>query len=413
MKKQRDLSKPTTYLRGPVSRGIAGKESVDREGGDYGAGIVRQAAVITRGEALGHDMWVDTVMLQQTHDALKASGNEGIKARFTHPGLSSDGLGSFLGRFKNPTIDGDVVRADLHFSKSAHKTPDGDLASYVMDLAEGDPAAFGNSIVFRHDASAEEEFEAANQQEVDGTDGRGRPVKRQRFQSPDPKNTEHLRHARVKSLRAVDAVDSPAANPSGFFHATDVAHEAEELIGYALGLSEERPKSAQFDVEPDRVSSFVKKFLDQNNLEVRRKDTDMKTGTGTDKEEAASNEPRTFSAVDAKRYVDAFGAQGAIWLGEGKEFGECEKLHAASELEKAQAELSSLKSQKTEELSAVVAERDALKTQLAAAKVGGEAEPVSFSTAEGGAAKTEKKAFSNLPDGLQRYAASLKKTPAK
>ena len=83
----------------------------------------------------------------------------GLKSRFTHPDLSSDGLGKFLGRAKNPRIeplsvvrngeklDVEAIRADLHFAASASDTPSGDLAKYVMDLAEEDADALSSSLV--------------------------------------------------------------------------------------------------------------------------------------------------------------------------------------------------------------------------------------------------------------------------
>lgn len=85
----------------------------------------------------------------------------GLKARFTHPDMSSDGLGKFLGRSREfsmgTAIDArtgkqvKAVRADLHFDPSAHQTPSGDLAKYVMDLAESDPNAISSSIVVKAD----------------------------------------------------------------------------------------------------------------------------------------------------------------------------------------------------------------------------------------------------------------------
>jgi len=82
----------------------------------------------------------------------------GLKSRFTHPGLSSDGLGKFLGRSHHfslaMTVNAageavDAVRADLHFDPSAEKTPSGDLADYVMTLAESDPNAISSSLVLK------------------------------------------------------------------------------------------------------------------------------------------------------------------------------------------------------------------------------------------------------------------------
>lgn len=257
-----DLTKSPSadMLRSAPARGIEGKGAIDRAGGDKKAGLIRGFSVITRGEALGHGLWIDDEMLASVERSINEAGKQGVKARFTHPGLSNDGLGSFLGRVKNAKRDGDLVRADLHFSQSSHKTPDGDLAEYVMKLAEEDPASFGTSIVFRRDRAEEEKHRVANTTDDDG------------FVSPDKNNKQNLPHARLKSLYAVDAVDNPAANPSGMFHATDVPGEADSLLSYALGLTNERPQFSSLPVDPDRAAGFVNRFLQLNNLEIKEKE---------------------------------------------------------------------------------------------------------------------------------------------
>ncbi|MCH8284926.1 hypothetical protein IIB79_00175, partial [candidate division KSB1 bacterium] len=121
---------------------------VVRDGGENGAGIIKGMSVLARGEAEGHDFWVDSVMLRQTAKAIN-SDPRGVKSRFSHPSLSGDGLGMHLGRVHSARKSGDRVFADLHFIEAAHTAPDGDLAKYIMDLAEQDPSAFGASIVFR------------------------------------------------------------------------------------------------------------------------------------------------------------------------------------------------------------------------------------------------------------------------
>ncbi len=254
------LDQPPTRLRAAIARGLAkGETPVEREGGDYGAGIIRGLAVVTRGEALGHGMWLDSDFVKSVAKAANEA-KMGIKARFTHPGLSSDGMGRFLGRIKNARTDGDVTRGDLHFAKSAHETPDGNLAEYVMSLAEEDPEAFGTSIVFDSDVGAELAFAGENSDES-GT-----------FKSPDANNVNHLRHARLAKLYADDIVDEPAANPDGLFHRGDeIAKEADDLLSYALGLTEHKPELCLFDVNPDRVAGFVTRFMAQHGLEIKEK----------------------------------------------------------------------------------------------------------------------------------------------
>lgn len=242
--------------------------SVDRDGGMFGAGVIRGVSAITRGEALGHGMWVDGEMLSQVADAV-ASKADGVKVRFTHPGLSSDGLGTLLGRFTGGEVVGEQVFGDLHFAKSAHATPDGDLAEYVMTLADETPDLFGTSIVFERDLGAEELMLATY------ADAKGQ------FVSPDPMNTGNLPHARLASLRAVDAVDSPAANPDGLFatDGADMLAEFSDLLGYALGVAPVAPAMPGWlPVHPDRLKAFCGRYMAANRLSISNLDLPAKDG---------------------------------------------------------------------------------------------------------------------------------------
>lgn len=247
--------KPLAYFRTPKARSKTLR--VDHKGGDQGAGIIRGASLVTQGEALGHGMWLDNEFISQVNEAL-ANNPKGIKARFTHPGLSADGLGTFMGRAKNPSISGDRVIADFHFAKSAHNTPDGDLAEYLMGLAGEDPESFAISIVFKPDFGAEDRFVAENEDE-DGN-----------FRSPDENNIDDLPHARLADLRAADFVDEPAANPDGLFHrGHEIAEEADRLCSYALGLTKEKPAIRLLSADVDRIAAFAARFLDSHGLEIK------------------------------------------------------------------------------------------------------------------------------------------------
>ncbi|KKN81140.1 hypothetical protein LCGC14_0323590 [marine sediment metagenome] len=252
------LRNPSKWQRGPTAHGFENlKSNVVRSGGDSGAGLISRFSVITRGEALGHEMWIDRDFLQQTADAINANGRQGIKSRFTHPGLSGDGLGRFLGRVKDARVIGTQTFADLHISETAHDTPDGDLGSFVMDLAEKEPDMFGTSIVFSRSESDEAAFIA------DHKDKRGR------FVSPDRNNAQNFVHARLQELRADDVVDEPAANPHGMFHRGDeIARDAEDLLCYSLGLTETVPSLTELDIDPTRVAEYLKKFLARRGLRI-------------------------------------------------------------------------------------------------------------------------------------------------
>lgn len=418
------LNKPVTMQRGMIARGLAaGKDAVERDGGRYGAGLVRNFAVVTRGEALGHGMWLDQQFVQQTRVALQ-SLKKGAKSRFTHPGLSADGLAKFLGRAYRANGSGtDVVRSDLHLAKSAHASPDGNLAQYVMDRAAEDPESFGASIVYDIDHQAEREhFEAHGGRIVEHPDGFIEWDARE-FKSPDPQNHKNLPHARLKRLRAVDIVDDPAANPAGMFGRDPVFADAERLFSYALGVSEERPTLREFDLDPERIKVFAVKFLDRHGLAITTKEKDAAmansqpatppaaatpeqlgnaTPQTTPEQKPAADPQAEFAAKHAK-YVEAFGAEnGNKWLAEGKAFDECQQLHAKAEQDRRAAELAA----KDAEIAQLTAERDALQGRIEAAKLG-EEKPVGFSP-DGEAAKPATKATGGLTAGQAQYAAAIK-----
>jgi hypothetical protein len=254
----RNLKHAPRYHRAAQARGLASTDLIEPTGGRQNAGLIRDVAVITRGEALGHDEWIDRDFIFAVKQAINAAP-AGIKSRFTHPSLSSDGLGSYLGRLTNATVRDNVVHADLHLAASAHNTPDGDLAEYVMHLAAEDPAAFGLSIVFAPDLLAEEEHTARH------TDETGE------YRSPDADNGRNLPHSRLAQLRAADAVDDPAANPNGLFHRADeLAIQADQLAAYALGLpGATAPPATSLDVHPQRLADYLARFLERHNLEIR------------------------------------------------------------------------------------------------------------------------------------------------
>lgn len=279
MTPQEAIAQRPRFMRAAPTRGAQPK--VDRTGGDNGAGLIRGVAIATEGEALGHRMWLDRSFIENVHERLKATGTTGLKVRFTHPGLSSDGMGSFLGRAKGGETRDGITYADLHFAKSAHKAPDGDLAEYVMNLAEEDPEAFGTSIVFEADYGAEEKFVSENK-DKDG-----------RFKSPDPNNSKNYPHARLSKLRAADVVDEPAANPGGLFHrGQEIADEADKLLSFSLGLSGDRPELCHLSVDPDRTAAFVARFLDSHGLELKER-------TMSDPKKDAAPAPITQESLDA------------------------------------------------------------------------------------------------------------------
>lgn len=94
--------------------------------------------------------------------ALMKEAPGGLKARFGHPSLSDDAAGTAIGRWHNPRLDKvlvsrggaqvelEAVRANLHLDKSAGPVnPNGDLAEYLLTVAESDPGLIATSLVLQ------------------------------------------------------------------------------------------------------------------------------------------------------------------------------------------------------------------------------------------------------------------------
>ena len=113
-------------------------------------GAIYGVAICTEGEALGHDVWLDSAFIADVVKFGKAY-KKGLKARFGHPSMSGESLGTFIGRFQNFRQEGTKAVADLYLDDSAKNTPNGNLYDYILKLAEN-PDVFGTSIVFAIDS---------------------------------------------------------------------------------------------------------------------------------------------------------------------------------------------------------------------------------------------------------------------
>lgn len=307
------LNTPPAMFR--TAKATGSKAVVDRTGGKYGAGMISKVSVITAGEAAGHEAWIDETFVDQVNRALAALP-DGVKSRWTHPDMSSDGLGKLTSRIMDPekSADGKQLFANQHFLAIAHRAPDGDLAGYLMDLAEEDPKSYGLSIVFHRDQATMEEFRLAHSTESG------------EFRSPDKNNVHNYEHIRLGSLEAADAVDSPAANPNGLFsRSKDIAREADAIAMFALGLSSQRPEFTRLGLDPDRVRGFALRFLSTHGLELRTK---VQTATAASSLLGASAvQQSTPSRAEIIGFRTKFGDVGAVWYAEGLSMEEAQLRH--------------------------------------------------------------------------------------
>lgn len=196
--------------------------------------------------------------------AIARMGNEkaaGLKSRWTHPTLSSDGLGHMLGRMKNFRVEKstrteplaantggmsqvireiELVRADLHLDSTAFKTPSGDLATYVMDLATSDPDAFGSSLVLKTDTEMR-------------LDKKGVPLKGEDGEMLPPL-------WRPTSLHAVDVVDTGDATNS-FLSADILDGLPDAAVRKGCELLDTAFSGATREVVKARAEAWLSRYL--------------------------------------------------------------------------------------------------------------------------------------------------------
>lgn len=281
----RDLTKP---VKPDVGRYLVGGEDqtaarVTRDGGRNGAGVIRGLSLSTRGEALGHNEWVDADAIA---DVVRYVNEGKVKSRLSHPSMSNDGTGKLLGRFENGRVIGDKAVADLHFSRSSHNSPNGNLATYVMDLVDGDEDLVGLSIEFRHDYEAEQEFTEINLDD----DGE--------FESPDADNVANLPHVRFSRVVASDVVDRPAANPDGLFHRIREPVEAFAALDFASGRSDTKPEFLRH-VADERIRELYQRW-ESSHASTTSPNPKEDQGMTTEAPTAPAEDPQPQSGAETK-----------------------------------------------------------------------------------------------------------------
>lgn len=178
----------------------------------------------------------------------------GLKSRFCHPTLSDDGLGKFLGRISNGrqdtcTVRRDgvlatlkCVRGDLKFDATAYDTPSGNLADYVMRLAESDPDALSSSLVIEPE-------------EVWRTDASGRPLL-------DANGNQLPPLWKPIRLHACDIVDTGDAVDGLLSANLSVEGLPDNVVRQACQLLDAQFESASREVVQTRVQNWLLRYLD-------------------------------------------------------------------------------------------------------------------------------------------------------
>ena len=141
---------------------------------DESAGVIRGVALITLGEARGHNLVVDGKTLEQLKESMEKTAAPGIKAKLNH----RSGVEAVFGYINNFNIEGDKLTGDLNMLKH-HKD-----YNQTMEQIATLPGQIGLSVAFQGDKEP-------------GKDGKT--------------------YARCKRIVSVDLVPDPAANPNGLF----------------------------------------------------------------------------------------------------------------------------------------------------------------------------------------------------
>lgn len=243
------LDEPRSFSVGKLRGGVVDRDSRRIVG----------ASVITRGEALGHGMWVDDVALLQVLSAGEQRAHDGVPMRWTHPGICNDGMGTQVGRAVNFRLapDGESVLCDVHFYKKVSRRRS-EYIEEIMNLAEEDPEVLGLSIVFDMDVDAVENF----MKEHEGEDGK--------FKSPDRDNDANLPHVRLAKLYWIDFVNEPAANPRGLFARDNITvHDVFDAVLFAPDSSEiGRRVLAALGIKLSRLRAELSSYLESRKLKI-------------------------------------------------------------------------------------------------------------------------------------------------
>ena len=247
-KKRSVPAAPATLASGTPGREIClaatdpaagGCLQVERDGGDFGGGVIRNACILSAGMAYpvdGEPFEIDAIMLTQCVQALAAMAG-GANSRVGHVEMEasftqgySDGIHVLAGAARGARIVGTQVRGDVHLYPNC---PDREL---LLDIAEKNPTAIGLSIRYL----------------------RGDYVVRE--------NAASL--GRLLAVTSVDFVEKPGGNPSGLLSGNSgaaIGRPTDKTIGLGDGSpaphAGESPGDSNMKPNPKQL-----KFLHQIGL---------------------------------------------------------------------------------------------------------------------------------------------------
>ena len=237
---------------------------------DAEAGVIRGVSLITKGPALGHGVMIDDKTLEQVKVAAEQYAG-GLKVKLNH----SSGAGDIIGFIDTLRIDGEKLLGDLHLlQNSPHR-------SYILEIADRIPDTFGLSIA---------------------------------FSGPSEKSSDKLTTLqRCSEIYSVDLVDSPAANPSGFFARklkqlqSGEVEQPEAKIEIELPMNEEMKKAIE-----GMIQSAMMGMSDKiAKLESMLPPIEDKPAAMSAQNEVVQLAANTAALAAVKEFAKSFGAPAA------------------------------------------------------------------------------------------------------
>ena len=111
---------------------------------DISKRVISGVIMASVGEASGHGVNIELTELNKA--TLQAQSMSKVPCEFGH---NHEGLGKALGNFMNFRMEGNDMKADLHFLSSADNSPSyPGMAKYILDLASEDKSQVNASIKF-------------------------------------------------------------------------------------------------------------------------------------------------------------------------------------------------------------------------------------------------------------------------
>ena len=315
---------------------------------DKDSGKMFGVSLISVGEALGHELFVDDDSLDTI---LQAIDGEKIPAYITHRGaLFEDRLTREIGMFTNFRTEGDRLMADFEAFDS-FKEDDARKYNRLFEMAEKIPERFGLSIVF----SATQAWATP-----EGDVELGARPDNALFDFPS---------IRVEEVTSADFVDTPAANQKGLFSKLDIKPTSKmlksELIEANEKLSAENEAlKAKIEDQESVEQKALEAQVSQEEAQIESSN-EVQEETSSEEIQESFNKDEEMAVTDNEKTINKGGSQGLEGHEDEEKLEEEEAQEEEESLEEKVASLESVIESLQEQLKEKEDEMSKLQEELA------------------------------------------------